>query len=168
MLLFNIVSGKPQLACTLHNRQKPSGESLWSLHPRGKRSLSPLHKSPVSLNRFHDEKEAVSCNNSPKHGIVTARHGSLNSWVCQENRGLNVERPLHAWVICLDALSLLMRLSVRQLQEAQVARTRCTERITTPWDWQWNHLTALDVCTPTLCLSPVTHVQESRFQINTS
>jgi hypothetical protein len=132
MILFNIVSGNSQLDCMLHNKQKPSGESL-SYHTEHGIMDTPLHNlvGPPTKTRPERLKATPCLGYIPRRVIVT-----------------------HAR-------------SVRQLQETQVAQTRCSKRITPPWDWQWNHLTALDVCPPTLCLSPVTHVQDPRFRINT-
>ena len=38
------------------------------------------------------------------------------------------------------------------------------EKITTPWDWQWNHLTALDVCTTDLV--PLTSDSRTRAKVS--
>ena len=79
MLLYNIVSGKPRLGCMLHNRQKPSGESLCYLHPPKEKSIlvSPTWESHFFISLLR-RKEAMSHSSAPEHGIVNAQLHNLS------------------------------------------------------------------------------------------
>ena len=131
----------------LHNRQKPFGESSCTLQPPRTARHETCYSPPNSPISFEMKKELCRTKMFPQTCF------KVNSM----------------WLGCLPQQIIITHVHFfRRMQEAQVARAKCTDRITTPWDRQWNHLTALDVCPLTLHLSQVTDVGELRFRTNTS